>query len=122
MKKAVKKNKKLSAKASSMKRSKKVAPKKAKKKLPVAKKLKQEKPLGIVTHYFGNIRVAIVKFKVPVRQGAEVWFRGHTTNFLQAIKSMQFDHKMILIAPKGKQVGIKVSKKVRPGDKVFKNQ
>lgn len=120
-KKVAKKTKKTVKKASPKKKTRKVLPKKMKAKAVKPKKLKQEKPIGIVTHYFGNIKVAIVKFKVPVRQGSEVWFRGYTTDFLQAIKSMQFDHKVIAVAPKGKQIGIKVSKKVRPGDKVFKN-
>jgi hypothetical protein len=111
--------KKTSKKAS--KKAKKQPRRVAKKTKPkAAKKLKPEKPIGTVTHYFGNIKVAIVKFKVPVSSGAQVYFRGATTDFKQAIASMQFDHAPIARAPKGKQVGIKVSKKVRPGDKVFK--
>jgi len=120
MKKSAKKTKKKISKKPSKKVRK--QPRRAVKKAKptAAKKIKPEKPIGAVTHYFGNIKVAIVKFKVPVASGAQVYFRGATTDFKQAIASMQFDHKPIARAPKGRQVGIKVSKKVRPGDKVFK--
>jgi hypothetical protein len=80
---------------------------------------KAQKPIGFVTHYYGDIRVGIVKFSAPVRAGTLVEFRGSTTNFSQELASMQYDHKVIAKAPKGKQVGVKVKKRVREGDKVF---
>ena len=95
------------------------SPKKVLKKKPV-RLPKAEKPVGKVTHFFGNIKVAIVKFKVPVTKGTAVRFQGATTNFVQTIASMQFDHKPVARAIKGKEIGIKVSKKVRQGDSVFK--
>lgn len=95
--------------------AKKVAPKKAK----AQKKIKAPKPIGRVTHFFGNIEVAIVKFNKPVKVGAKVSFRGATTDFDETIKSMQFDHKPIAVAKKGKEIGIKVKGKVREGDEVF---
>lgn len=85
----------------------------------VVKVAPREKPIGEVTHYFGGIGVAIVKFKKPVRLGAELRFQGATTSFAQAIASMQYDHKPIALAPKGKEIGIKVKKKVREGDYVY---
>lgn len=110
------------------KKRKKVLPKKkavkksSKRKLakkPVILKTKKEKSIGEVTHFFGKIKVAIVKFKVPVKTGMEVWFKGATTDFKQAIQSMQFDHKPVSLAKKGKEVGVKVKKQVREGDGIF---
>lgn len=80
---------------------------------------KPEKPIGTVTHFYGHIKVAIIKFKQPVKPGAMLRFEGATTKFEDKIASMQYDHKPIKIAPKGKEVGIKVKKKVREGDEVF---
>ncbi len=77
------------------------------------------KPIGVVTHFFTQIKVAIVKFKQPVSVGKEIRFHGATTDFKQVLKSMQYDHKPVTKAPKGKQIGIKVSKRVREGDSVF---
>lgn len=77
------------------------------------------KPIGTVTHYYGGIGVAIVKFSKPVPRGTKVNFSGATTNFSQALDSMQFDHREIESAPKGKEVGVKVGEKVREGDEVY---
>jgi len=79
----------------------------------------EQKPIGEVTHYFGNIGVAIVKFKRTAKVGEEVRFKGANTEFSQKIDSMQFDHKDITSAKKGQEVGIKVDEKVREGDEVF---
>lgn len=92
--------------------------KKAVQKAKAAQKA-QGKPIGIVTHFYTKIKVAIVKFKKPISLGATVAFRGNKTDFEHKITSMQLDHEAIKKAPKGKQVGMKVSKRVREGDEVF---
>lgn len=95
--------------------------KKAKKKVvkSTKKTAKKNKPIGIVTHFYDKISVAIVKFSKPVKLGAEVVFRGASTDFNEIIKSIQFDHKPLQVAPKGKEVGTKVSEKVREGDEIY---
>lgn len=93
--------------------------KKPKKVLANKRTVKPQKPIGTVTHFYNNINVAIVKFKKNVRVGAELYFKGATTDFKEAPKSMQYDHQPIAVAPKGKQVGIKVKKRVREGDEVY---
>lgn len=93
--------------------------KKIVKKAVKAAKPKVIKPIGVVTHFYGGIEVAIVKFKVPVKKGSAISFRGATTDFDQKIKSMQYDHKDIAVAKKGQEVGMKVDDKVREGDEIF---
>jgi hypothetical protein len=88
------------------------------KKKKVAKAPKAPKHIGKVTHFYTEIGVAIVKFNKKVPVGAELHFLGATTDFKDTAKSMQYDHKPIEAAPKGKEVGIKVKKRVREGDKV----
>lgn len=77
------------------------------------------KKIGDVTHYYGGLSVAIVKFKEMVRVGDSVKFFGATTDFSEKIGSMQYDHKDITEAKKGQEVGIKVVGKVREGDEVY---
>ena len=60
---------------------------------------KEEKPIGKVTHYFGGISVAIVKFNRTVKVGETVKFKGASTDFEETIETMQFDTK-ILKAPR----------------------
>jgi hypothetical protein len=83
-------------------------------------KSKPAKPIGVVTHFYNEISVAIVRFKEPVPLGAVLSFKGATTDFEHPVQSMQYDHKPIKVAPKGKQIGIKVKKRVRKGDKVHR--
>lgn len=82
-------------------------------------KNKEPKPIGEVTHFYGGIGVAIIKFKQEVTNGIRIRFQGATTDFEQAIESMQYDHKEVAKAGKGKEVGIKVNGRVREGDQVF---
>ena len=95
----------------------------AKKKKPAAKKVIKKtalpKPIGRVTHFYTEISVAIIKFNKKVPAGTALHFKGATTDFNEVVKSMQYDHKPIAIAPKGKQIGIKVKKRVREGDEVY---
>ncbi|MEK7195653.1 MAG: hypothetical protein AAB659_00170 [Patescibacteria group bacterium] len=92
------------------------------KKPAVSKKVikgKKSKKIGKIVHYYGGIKVAIVKFSKDIKVGKEIRFKGVTTDFGQAISSMQFDHKEIRLAKKGKQIGVKVKSRVREGDEVF---
>ncbi|KKT91196.1 MAG: hypothetical protein UW92_C0016G0005 [Candidatus Jorgensenbacteria bacterium GW2011_GWA2_45_13] len=84
-----------------------------------SKKPKKSKPIGAVTHYYGGLSVAIVKFTTTVEVGARLHFKGATTDFTEAIKSIQYDHADIPKAKKGQEVGIKVKNKVREGDQVY---
>jgi hypothetical protein len=93
--------------------------KKVAKKRVAAPKLKLLKPIGEIKHFYGNIKVAIVKFLKPVKVGAKLEIRGATTNFIFTVGSMQFDHKPITQAKPKALVGIKVPKRVREGDGVF---
>lgn len=77
-----------------------------------------KKIIGEVTHYYGNLGVAIMKFNKAVKKGIKVHLCGSTSDFDQVVESMQYDHKDVDTAKKGQEVGIKVKEKVREGDKV----
>jgi hypothetical protein len=83
------------------------------------KPAKAEKPIGEVTHYYGKIGVAIVKFNKAVPVGTKLAYKGATTDFEDVVESIQYEHAAIQEAPKGKQVGIKVKDKVHEGDSVY---
>jgi len=93
-----------------------------KKKNTVSKKTEKSvrvKPIGRVTHYFAKIKVAIVKFKQPVKIGADLKFQGATTDFMEKIASMQYDHAPIRLAKKNQEIGVKLKKRVREGDEIY---
>jgi putative protease len=81
---------------------------------------REEKPIGVVTHFFPKIGVAVVKFHESVRVGEKIAIRGATTDFTQTIESMEVDHASVSEAKKGDEVGMKVLERVREGDKVFR--
>ena len=67
------------------------------------------KKIGDVTHYYGGLGVAIVKFKEPVRVGDSVKFFGATADFSEKIASMQYDHKDIAEAKRARRWALKWS-------------
>ncbi|MEK7104305.1 MAG: hypothetical protein AAB842_02810 [Patescibacteria group bacterium] len=83
--------------------------------------LRRAKEIGKVLHYFNNIKVAVIKFKEPVKVGDTIKITGgEGIDFKQKIASMQIEHKKVALVKKGQEVGIKLKEKVREGYKVFK--
>jgi len=91
----------------------------AKKKAGVSKKIK-EKAIGTVTHYFPQVRAAVVKLKAPLAIGDTVKIKGHTTEFKQKVTSLQIDRVPINSAKKGQEIGLLVDSRVRQHDLVYK--
>ena len=79
-----------------------------------------EQLIGEISHYFGNIHVAGIVLSGKLEVGDTVHIVGHTTDFEQAIASMQLDHASIESAGPGDDIGVIVDDKVREHDKVFK--
>jgi len=81
----------------------------------------EEEKVGFVSNYFSKISVAAVEITAgTVSVGDTLHFLGHTTDFESRVDSMQIEHKSVTEAKKGDSVGVKVSEKVRRGDKVYK--
>ena len=79
----------------------------------------EPKQIGEITHYFSHLGVGILKFNRIVKVGEKIHIKGATSDFVQTLSSMQYDHKDIEAAKKGQEVGIKIDEKVREGDKVY---
>jgi hypothetical protein len=77
------------------------------------------KKLGVVTHYFGNINVAVMNLTGSIMIGDMVFFEGYLTDFEQRVDSMQVDKQPISEAKKGMEIAIKVVERVRKGDEMF---
>lgn len=81
----------------------------------------EEKKIGVVTHYFGKITVAIIKIEEDsLKVGDTIHFKGHTSDFTQKVESMELEHKAIQEAKVGDSAGLKVSEHAREGDVVYK--
>lgn len=76
--------------------------------------------IGRVEDYFAKVGVIALTLSKPLAVGDRIRIQGHTTDFTQPIKSMQIDHSPVDKARRGAAVGIKVKKKCRRGDRLFK--
>ena len=81
---------------------------------------KEGKLIGEITHYFGNISVAVVKLKGPLKVGDEIRIIGGETDFNQTVDSIEVEHKKVETAKAKESIGMKVDQKVREGYKVYK--
>ncbi|PIS13733.1 MAG: hypothetical protein COT67_00135 [Candidatus Tagabacteria bacterium CG09_land_8_20_14_0_10_41_14] len=88
--------------------------------MPEEKKATEGKLIGKVTHYFGNINVAVIKLTDKLKEGDTIRIVGGETDFNQAVDSMEVEHQKIKEAKKGDSIGLKVAQKVREDYKVFK--
>jgi len=80
-----------------------------------------EQEIGVITHFFGNIGVAVIKLKQgELASGDTIHIKGHSTDFVQKIDSIQIDHKPVPKVKKGDDFGVKVKDKCREGDIVYK--
>jgi len=80
------------------------------------------KPLvkvGDVSHYYSNIGVAVVELVDTLKIGDSITVTGATTDFTQAVRSMQIEHEQVQEAGAGDSVGLKVQERVRIGDTVY---
>jgi len=80
-----------------------------------------EVEIGKVTHYFSKIGVvAIVITQDALRVGDTIHVKGHTSDFMQKIDSMQIDNKPVAEAAVGQSVGLRAKDHAREHDQVFK--
>ena len=78
-----------------------------------------EKEIGTISSYFSHVNVAAIKLSDTLKVGDKIHIKGHTTDFEKKVDSMQIEKKDVKKAKKGDHIGIRVSEKVRPNDKVF---
>ena len=80
----------------------------------------EEKLIGSISHYYGNISVGIIELTDSLKVGDTIHIKGHSDDFTQKMDSMQVEHASVQEGKAGDSVGIKVSQKVHPNDQVFK--
>ena len=80
----------------------------------------EEKPIGTVTHYFGKIGVMALELTEALSVGDKIHIKGHTTDFVTDVDSLQVEHESVAEAAAGQSVGIKVGERARPGDMVYR--
>jgi len=79
----------------------------------------ESEAIGRVTHYYSHLSVAAITLDAPLRMGDRVHIKGHTTDLVQSIDSMEVDHATVERAGPGDDVAIKVEDHVREHDRIY---
>lgn len=79
-----------------------------------------EERVGRVSHYFSHIGVAAIVLERELKVGDTMHVKGHTSDFMQKIDSIQIEHRNVEKAKGGDSVGIRVIEHAREHDAVYK--
>ncbi len=79
-----------------------------------------EELIGVVMDFFARPVVAGIDLSATLEVGDRIHIKGHTTDLELTVESMQINNVNVQEAKAGDSVGIKVSDRVRGGDKVYK--
>jgi beta-glucosidase-like glycosyl hydrolase len=87
---------------------------------PVEEPVQQEEAIGIVTHYYSHLGVAVAQLnKGTLRTGDAIRIKGHSTDFTQTVTSLEYEHQHVDRAVAGQAVGIKVNDHAREHDILY---
>jgi hypothetical protein len=88
---------------------------------PVEEPASNEEALGVITHYYSHLGVAVAQLnKGSLKTGDTVHIKGNTTDFTQTVTSMEYEHQHIDQAGAGQNVGLKVIDHAREHDIVYR--
>ncbi len=76
--------------------------------------------IGTISHYFGQIGVAVIDLTGELKVGDKIRIKGATTDLEQEVNSMQIDKQPVNEASSGQSIGLKVGEKIRIGDEVYR--
>lgn len=80
-----------------------------------------EIPIGHVSHYFSHLGVAAVEITHgTLAVGDTIHIKGHSSDFYQAVDSLQIDRQPVNEVQAGQSVGLKVVEHAREHDIVYK--
>ncbi|MEW6286229.1 MAG: hypothetical protein AB1509_08370 [Chloroflexota bacterium] len=79
-----------------------------------------EVEIGRVTHFYSHLCVAVLQLKEPLKLGDKIHIRGHTTDFVQRVNSIEIEHRPAVWVKPGDDAAIKVIAPVREHDIVYR--
>ena len=79
----------------------------------------ENEAVGRVTHYYSHLSVAAVTLDAPLTRGSRIHIKGHTTDLVQPVSSMEVEHASVERAGPGDDVALKVDDHVREHDRIY---
>lgn len=88
---------------------------------PVAPAPPPGERVGVVTHYYSHLSVAIIQLETgSLRLGDRIHIKGHTSDFGQTVDSLEIDHAHVDEARPSQSFGLRVIDHARENDVVYK--
>jgi translation elongation factor EF-Tu-like GTPase len=79
-----------------------------------------EVEIGYVSDFFARPVVAGITLTGALKVGDKIHIKGHTTDLEMTVDSMQINNANVTEGKSGDAIGVKVTDRVRAGDKVYK--
>lgn len=79
-----------------------------------------EVEIGHISDFFARPVVAGITLTGVLKVGDKIHIKGHTTDLEMLVDSMQIDNANVAEGKAGDAIGVKVTDRVRAGDKVYK--
>jgi translation elongation factor EF-Tu-like GTPase len=79
-----------------------------------------EVEIGHVSDFFARPVVAGITLTGMLKVGDKIHIKGHTTDLEMTVDSMQINNANVTEGKSGDAIGVKVTDRVRAGDKVYK--
>ena len=76
--------------------------------------------IGSVIHWYGRLSVAGVRLTAPLAVGERIHIRGHTTDLVETVSSMEIEHTKVERAGPGDDVAVAVEGHVHDHDLIFR--
>ena len=86
----------------------------------MVKVVKKEKPIGVISHWYGNINVAVIKLAGALAVGDKIKVKKGDVEFEEVIESMQLNHEAIKSGKKGQDIAIKLAGFTKVGAEIYK--
>ncbi|HLO33961.1 MAG TPA: hypothetical protein VK249_32740 [Anaerolineales bacterium] len=79
-----------------------------------------EAAIGIVTHYYSHLNVAVLNLTDSLKVGDTIHILGHATDFTQKVTSMEVSHHRVVWVKPGDNVALKVIEPVHEHDLIYR--
>jgi hypothetical protein len=80
-----------------------------------------EERIGSVIKFFDKTSIAAIKLDYgDLSVGDTIHIKGNTTDFIQLLEVMEFDHQPVKKAVRGQFTGVKLSQPAKPFDLIYK--
>lgn len=76
--------------------------------------------IGTVTHWYGHLSVAAFRLTASLAVGDRIRLRGHSTDFVETVRSMEIEHHRVERAGPGDDVALAVEGRVHEHDLIFR--